>query len=181
MVREDSINRQLLERYGRSNNGRPNFRIVWSDSQTEKRFGEFDVHYGAIYLRTEKCVREVPKYPFFRQRWILEKQVYAPAPEDVKNYNWYEPVFVFESAKGEALEPVWKAIEIIVHSLFYPKLKDRKESDDQKDFEKQQEKQKQIDVMKLEEERPTAMVLSELGELIYNAGGEDGSSKSKNH
>jgi len=182
MIHKEQINRTLLERYGRANNGKPNFRLAWSDSETENRFGEFDVWAGKIWLRTECCVRQVPKYPAFKSRWILEKQVYAPAPEEVKDYNWYEPIFVFESAQGEYLEPISRMVELIINSIFYPDRNKRIESDDQADYEKQKQKQHDIDVMKLEEQRPTAMVLSELGELIYNAGGSDaGSSKSKGH
>jgi hypothetical protein len=167
MLSLDSINRELLERYGRSNTGPPNFRIVFSDTQTEKRFGEFDVHFGKIFLRTEKAVREVPKYPYAKGRYILEKYVYAFPPSEVMDYNFYEPVFVFESASGQPLEPEMWAIDKLIHSLFYPDRRKLSDSQMKDDYDQQHQKIADRDVDVLENERPNSLVLSELGELVY--------------
>jgi hypothetical protein len=54
-----AINKRLVELYGKSIDGRPNFRIVFSDTQYEKRFGTFEVTCGDIFLREETCLKEV--------------------------------------------------------------------------------------------------------------------------
>ena len=58
------INHRLIEKYGRDiATNEPRFRVVWTSTQLEKRYGEFEVFSeGGIFLREEKGVREEPKY-----------------------------------------------------------------------------------------------------------------------
>lgn len=132
------INKRLLDLYGKDLYGNPRFRIVWSDSQTEKRSGTFNVWYGKIFVRKEVGIREVPKYTYINSKWVLEQ--ISPNPyEDVDAKLSYEPLWVFQDKKGNPLQPVWSAVEIILYSLFNPQkltpgqLKEQEE----KEFAKQ--------------------------------------------
>ena len=84
--------------------------------QTEKRMGEFNIFYGSIYLRTEKGLKEVPKYPYDRDRWILEKLFYGIRHTEVlaEKPGVYEPVHVLKDAMGGYLPLNWKVVKMIV-------------------------------------------------------------------
>ena len=138
------INEKLVKYFG-SQEGHPNFRLAWTTSETEKRFGEFDEYYKGtdIFLRSFKGLREVSKYPFKPDRWVLEKFTDATKNSElVENYS-YEPFWIFE--KDETYqEPVWKAVKFLVHKyLFEAKdkftekdiaLKEQEEMDKEVDF-----------------------------------------------
>lgn len=114
------INERLLDRYGRVVD-KPRYRVVWSTAQLEKRFGIFNDFYGDILIRSKAEVREVPKYPSYPNRWVLE--VIAPAVgTDVVDHNGYEPLFVFDN-DGKYLDPVWRAIEFILYRANSPIIK----------------------------------------------------------
>ena len=70
------INKNLIDQFGRDlSSGLPNFRLVKTTGQTEKRYLEHNVFSsdGNIYLRTDKGVEEVPKYEaIFDDMWVLE-------------------------------------------------------------------------------------------------------------
>lgn len=111
----DAINEKLLLYYGRELDGRPRYRVVWSTNQLEKRKGEFNEFYGSIYLRTFYGVKEVPKYPFDRDRWIVEKLFYINNPELFSNRpGSYEPVYVLKGPNGEFLPLNWRAVDMVV-------------------------------------------------------------------
>jgi hypothetical protein len=122
----DWINRQLIEAYGTDIGlGKPNFRLAWSTSQLEKRYGEFEVFSEAgIYLRTEKCVSEVPKYPEWPDKWVLERLLSTagnPYLEMVTKFS-YEPVWIFGAANSES-QPIWRAVDLLIKELLYKKRK----------------------------------------------------------
>lgn len=121
----DWINRNLEEIYGKDVSlNLPRYRIVWSSSQREKRLGTFeDWTEGGIYIRTVTEVREVPKYPLYEEYWVLEHLMFNNAnPELTEKYS-YEPLWVFgANGKGER-QPLWKAVEILVHTHQYVKRK----------------------------------------------------------
>jgi len=109
----------LAERFGTDLLNNPNYRLSWSTKETEIRRGNFPIGNTGI-LSTEKENREVPKYPFFKDRWVLEKKCeLPPTPElpvaAMHGYS-YEPIFVFQDSHGNYLEPVWRAIELLVYS-----------------------------------------------------------------
>lgn len=69
------LNKYLEETYGKTIEGFPLFRLVWTTDQLEKRLGtfrDFSDHSCEIFLREVTEVREVPKYPFAMDRWALE-------------------------------------------------------------------------------------------------------------
>ncbi len=72
------INDKLTTLYGRhEETNKPRFRVVHSDDQLEKRFGNFTVSTeNGIYLRTEtNVVRQVPKYcnGLLENQWVVER------------------------------------------------------------------------------------------------------------
>jgi hypothetical protein len=100
----------------------PMFRLVWSEFQRELRTGEYDVHYGPLFIRKEVATKEVPKYPFLKERYILE-QWYPPDIAYTKELpnsaqGSYEPIYVFESGKGDRLPLNKRVVEIIMHGVF---------------------------------------------------------------
>lgn len=127
----DFLNRKLEER-GRSLDGRPIWRLVWSTDLREKRLGEFHDFYGDIYLRTTKCVKEVPKYWYAKDRWVLERLTFLPPNAAIHKEligqvelditkptmnGSYEPIYVFQDKDQNPLEVTEWAIEAVLQAL----------------------------------------------------------------
>src|ERR1051326_4809788 len=90
------INKELAEIYGVDDLKRPNFRVVWSEDQVEKRWCEPILYYGDILIRREaREVREVKKYPFIHNRHVLERRIHHNNPELIDNPS-FEPIYVFQ-------------------------------------------------------------------------------------
>jgi hypothetical protein len=109
-----------LSKQGKSSTGLSLFRLVWSEDTTEIRRGIFEEHTAAgIYLRTVHDTREVPKYNYLKDRWILE--VWTPPNEAIleelptAKLGSYEPLYVFEDSLGNPLEVTLKVVEFIVN------------------------------------------------------------------
>src|SRR5713226_957386 len=97
---------------------RPTFRLVWSETEYEKRYGTYNVFYGNLFVRTETGTLEMKKYPYVKDRYILERLVHMPNPElPESNAGHYEGVFVFQDKHGNYLKPIWKAIEYACQRL----------------------------------------------------------------
>jgi hypothetical protein len=115
------FNNRLKELYGVALDGKPRFRVVWSEDLTEKRFfPEYHLYSpGGIWLGIERnVVKEDKKYNYIKDRWIME--VYDPAQAinpEIRAGDFYEPIFVFDK-KGQYLKPEWFAIEYIVKRYF---------------------------------------------------------------
>jgi hypothetical protein len=112
------INKRLDDYFGHDLEGNPYYRLVWSTSQLEIRKGYFRANDNLPYLLPYEQTREVPKYPFDRDRYVLEKKVYAPPTNELpiatlRGYS-YEPIFIFKDKFGKYLEPIWRVIEIYV-------------------------------------------------------------------
>jgi len=110
------INKRLVERFGVSIDGRANFRVVFSDTQYEKRYGTFEVYVGPLFLREETCLKEVPKYPYISGKHVLEELKYGDFPDQPFVTSSYEPLWTFMDKDRNALAPVWDAVEIVVVS-----------------------------------------------------------------
>ena len=122
------MNARLLEKYGATLSGKPRFRIVWAPNQTEKRLGVFrDFSREGILIRETREVRETKKYWYIKERWLLE--IYndkTAAPEEVFDYDFYEPLFPFESAAGEYLETNLRVSILCCESIVNPEARKRK-------------------------------------------------------
>lgn len=122
MTDVEQIN-ERLKAFGLSPSGAL-YRIVWSDFQTELRYGVFREHFGEIFMREIKGVKEVPKYSFLLERWVLERWfppeiVFSPElPNSAQGS--YEPIYVFQDKKGNYLPPVERVAEIIIHRAENP-------------------------------------------------------------
>jgi hypothetical protein len=125
------INRRLADIYGHDFLDQPIYRIVWSASETEKRFSTFrDFLQGTnIFLREVTEVREVKKYPDFAPQWILEKLFFNQHNNEILDNTTlaprtctYEPLWAFGlDDKNKPKQPVWRAIEIILMCVNNPK------------------------------------------------------------
>jgi hypothetical protein len=134
------INDLLMHRYGRSLDGKPNFRIIWSDDLTENRYGTVQkITKAGIYLGEETGLHELPKYSYIKERYILEKLMWSDNPELYEKFS-YEPIWVFQDKDSNFLFPIWKAVEKLVHTLLYAeKTKETfTEEDEQREIEKDQ-------------------------------------------
>lgn len=102
------INKYLLDTYGTTPEGLPWFRLIWSTGITEKRYSEFHDYSGDIFIRAVREVREVLKYPFAQDRWVIERirpinqqALEAGLRSDVP-YS-YEEVYIFQDKQGNFL------------------------------------------------------------------------------
>lgn len=111
----DWINEKLLLYYGRELDGRQRYRVVWSSEQFEKRIGDFNEFYGSIFLRTFTGIKEVPKYPYDQDRWVIEKLFYFPNTEIIaERPGSYEPVYVLKDGFGNFLPLNWKVVDTVI-------------------------------------------------------------------
>lgn len=124
------LNKQLEKEYGLgfSENGlqmgagnRPLWRIVWSLEQTERRLGTYrDFIPGTnILLREVTEIREVPKYPWVKPRWLLEKLMYAPCPDlpETLDKPHYELIYVYQNLADEFVMPVWELTKFLIDNI----------------------------------------------------------------
>lgn len=115
----DELNQRLVDYYGiDSSTSQPMFRIVWADDQREKRLvAELDS--GIQLLFPE--VREVKKYPYLKNFYVLERLVVIP---DVNKHELptsklsYEPIWTFCNDKREAVPPIWAGTKFVVDTLY---------------------------------------------------------------
>jgi hypothetical protein len=108
------VNKKLADNYGLFFDGKPNYRVVWSTDETEKRFGTVRVFAGSIFIREETGVHEMPKYPFSKDRFVLEKRILLFNPELTEKIG-YEPLFVFQDKHGNPLPLAWRPLEYILY------------------------------------------------------------------
>lgn len=106
----NTINRQLRELYGIDTvSTNVIFRVVWSNDQFERRFGEWtDYDASNNPIRTIKESRYVPKYVLTKDRYILERLVIVPETNkselcDLKSS--YEPLWVFQNMDDNTYLP----------------------------------------------------------------------------
>ncbi|SRR6266496_1570150 len=146
----DSINKTLHENY-RVLDGRPIYRLVWSDNQLEKRFSDkWCDYYGHILIRSEyKAVRTIKKYWHITPPcWILEKLVFLPSSWHVKELvkelveahnGSYEPVYTFRDAKNNPLPVVFEVVDFILQGLHAPRRRTASDMDKIREIEEAEE------------------------------------------
>ena len=115
----ESINNQLIDLYGIDTvTGQPIWRISWSDDQYEKRL--MDCTPTGVQLIFPQ-VFEVRKYPYIREKYVLERLVVVPEINqsellDVKLS--YEPIWVFQDSDGNYLPPLLLAAKFVVDTVY---------------------------------------------------------------
>ena len=102
----------------------PQFRLVWSDEQNEKRSGTYNIYYADIFVRTESGTLLVPKYPHIKSRYIIEMW-YPPevsfTPELPESRNGsYEARYVFEDKDHNRLPLRMRVVEILMQAWMRP-------------------------------------------------------------
>lgn len=111
----EDINRKLRLNFGAFTDGRPNFRVVWSNDQYEKRWTDYTDE-GFELINPE--VRELPKYSYARERYILERLIPAPVDSDLTEKTSYEPAWVFQDRNHNYLPPFYEGCVYVIDSLF---------------------------------------------------------------
>ncbi len=119
------LNKWLVDHYGKTIDGLPLFKVTWSTGITEKRYGEFHDYMGDIFIRCVREVREVLKYPYAQNRWILEK-IRLVSNEVQREYGietkfTYEPIYTFQDKDGNYLPLVPDKLEaaMFLYLKFY--------------------------------------------------------------
>lgn len=160
MESAESINKRLLENYGRGIADQPLFRVVYSDSQREKRFGTFMKETEAgIYLGTETCVRDCEKYPFFLNMWILETvKPNFSNPEILEKWS-YEPLWVFKDRMQNPLPLDWEIIQKICYFYIHgePDKRTQRDLDSAEEEKIGQETEMTLDYLKNNKPFPNKM------------------------
>lgn len=146
---KDEINIKLIDTYGLDISGQPRYRVVWSNDETEVRVGTFNEFYGDIFVRTTSGAKQVPKYNYLDNRWILEVLIPTNNPELLTKMS-YEPLYVFENRKREYLPLNWDAITAVINTIQNrerkPAKTEKQEWDDETaDFER--EKKRNLDYL----------------------------------
>jgi hypothetical protein len=114
------VNDLLARELGQSMFDLPNFRVIWSTGETEKRLGTFSDYYGKIFIRCVTEVRTVLKYPNDQDRFILERiQSAVGNPELTADYS-YEPIYVFKDKRGFHLPLNMRVIEFFIKRIKEP-------------------------------------------------------------
>ena len=115
----DSINSQLVNLFGIDTvSGDPMWRVVWSDDQREMRRTKY-TDSGLELLQFQ--VRELPKYPQIKHKFVLERLVAIPIqnlPELPAAKVSYEPMFVFEDARDNPLPPRVDVCKLVIDTLY---------------------------------------------------------------
>lgn len=111
----EKINYNLEKDFGKFEDGRVHFRVVWSDDQIEKRWMTH-TNDGMELLFPE--VREVRKYSYISERYVLERLVPVVGETDLTTKTSYEPAWTFQDRFGNYLPPRYDACKFIVESMF---------------------------------------------------------------
>jgi len=116
----DSLNKQLRDLYGVDTvSGLPIWRIVWSETQFEKRLTNFTD--GGIELLYPE-IRELPKYrQWIQEKYVLEQLVVVPAI----NLNElggakvsYEPKYVYMDKGMNYAPPCIEVSQFIIDTIY---------------------------------------------------------------
>ena len=117
------INRWLLDNYGKTVDGHPLFRLLWTTNVTEKRYSEFHDYYGEIFIRAVREIRECLKYPFAQDRWVLERICpISQAARDAglrtdEKYDYVE-IYTFQDRDGNMLPLTRDKVETALYLFF---------------------------------------------------------------
>lgn len=117
----DEINKKLKSVFGITQDGRANWRLIWSETEdaTEIRrgvFNRFSDKEFENFKRADVGMFREKKYPWVKERYLLEQLVYQPhsdVPETNKGH--YELRYTTQDGAGNYLPPKWEVYEAIVY------------------------------------------------------------------
>jgi hypothetical protein len=114
----ETLNNRLKDYFGTDvSSGQAIFRIVWANDQLEKRL--VDNIDGIQFLHPQ--IREVKKYTYMKDLYVLERLVVIPAIDQQNlpvNKVSYEPVWAYCDASRNPLPPIWSATKLVVDTLY---------------------------------------------------------------
>lgn len=125
----EALNKELHERY-RVLDGRPIYRLTWSEGELEIRKGLMREYYGHIFIREYQSVGPRKKYWYFKNPcWVLEKLVFIQGQQALKEVitelveagnGTYEPVFPFVDKDFNPLPVSALVLDIVLWKLHNP-------------------------------------------------------------
>lgn len=107
------INQRLIDHFGKFEDGRANWRLIWSSDEREYRLSEYSLE-GLQLSRPEMLF--LPKYSLQKDRYILEYLQGINNPE-LTTKTSYEPLWTFEDKDGNPLPPIWDAIYLLINQV----------------------------------------------------------------
>lgn len=114
----DTLNQRLIDFYGiDTNSGNPMYRIVFADSQVEKRL--VNTLDSGIQL-LHPVIREMKKYPYLKSLYVLERLVVVPDMQQDElptSKLSYEPIWAYRDAASNPIPPIWHATQFIIDAL----------------------------------------------------------------
>lgn len=173
-----ALNKWLADIYGRRvDDGQPNFRVVWSEDQYEKRRGEFAHYIDDLFLYRKKEVVEVKKYPYILCRYVLERYQVNTHPEEIVGVNFsYEPLWCIMDKNGNYLPPKREALAYFLDYLLFEKKPRLTQSDFDEQERKEIEAEQKAFHEYLDNEVPALPAAIKRGEAAFIPGGEHGDS-----
>jgi len=113
----ERINETLQRQYGSHDDGRPRFRVVWSEDQIEKRWTKYTKE-GLELLNPE--VVELKKYQHIKERYVLEQLSVVPdTPDnDLTVKLSYEPLWTFQDRHEDYLPPRAEVCILIINEIY---------------------------------------------------------------
>lgn len=167
---QGAINKMFKDIYGVSPHGKPWFRLVFSETQTEKRSGIHTKWYGPIWLGESFGTELCKKYMYLKDQWVIEKWYYHD-PRIILEVHTelgvkatYEPIWAFPNRDGQPILPSWDACVLVVNCLLHGRPMTKAEYDEEE--RKQFAKEVAEDKMAMEEANPVFGTLKREGELI---------------
>jgi len=137
---EDSINERLLTLYGKEPiTNLQKYRVVRSETQTEKRYGKYNLlsQETGLWLGVKEGLVEIKKYWYLKDCWILERVEPNTNRKDLFADKFtYEPIFTFLDKDNNELPLNWRVLEFIIGKLNRAEKKFLTEEDHRQEEEK---------------------------------------------
>ena len=139
---ETLINQRLIRYYGREPITRKaKYRVVRSETQTEKRYGTFDLltQETGIWLGVKQGLVEIKKYWYLKPCWVLERCEPNTSRQLIFADKFtYEPLYTFLDSKDEELPLNWRVLEFMLSRLERAEKFFKSDEDFRKEEEKKQ-------------------------------------------
>jgi len=159
MTLVEVFNERLIQLYGYEQlTQQPKYRIVWSDDQTEKRYGSYDLlsKESGIWLGVKQGLVEIKKYWYLKECYLLERVEANLNRQDTLYDKWtYEPILTFLDKEDNPLPLNWRAIEFAINHIEKAEKRIRTESEDLQEEEKSLEKESEVVYSHLDKPDPT--------------------------
>lgn len=119
----ESINNQLIDLFGIDTlNGLPIWRVSWAEDQIEKQYGTFnDFTSNGMFIRSVTEVREIKKYPWIKNKYILEQLTLVNECDQEQLAGAkiaYNCMFVFENKNGNYLPPQVQIAQFVIDTIY---------------------------------------------------------------